>query len=162
MSKYWLLSRPPPLASDEDKKAARSKAARKSYRSRLEREEREADIRKRLYEEGKIPFSEYKLVLVGHKRRKAEQEYQFKEERKRLANLGKKILELAAKQTSTTPMTTADQQIFDDLTTSLQNVKESNDRMDLPVMKSSVCVRKLSVVGDNLKSLTWGSPMIHL
>jgi hypothetical protein len=131
VSKYWLLSRPPPLASDEDKKAARSKAARKSYRSRLEREEREADIRKRLYEEGKIPFSEYKSVLVGHKRRKAEDEYHLKEERKRLANLGKKILELAAKQTSTTPMTTADQQKFDDLTTSLQNVKESNDRMDL-------------------------------
>lgn len=131
VSKYWLLSRPPPLASDKDKKAARSKAAKKSYQSRLEREEREADIHKRQYEEGIVPFSEYKFVLVGDKRRKAEQEYRIKEERKRLANLERKIEELAAKQTSTIPMTTADQQRFDDLTMSLQNVKQSKDRMEL-------------------------------
>jgi hypothetical protein len=65
VSKYWLVSRPPPLASDKDKKAARSKAAKKSYQMRLEREEKEADLRKRQYEEGKISFSEYKSVLVG-------------------------------------------------------------------------------------------------
>jgi len=77
VEKYWLVSRPPPLINDDDKKAARSKAAKKSYRARLEREEREAAIRKRQYEEGKIPFSEYKFVLVGEKRRKAELEYRI-------------------------------------------------------------------------------------
>jgi hypothetical protein len=54
VDKYWLASRPPPLTSDEDKQAARSKAAKRSYRTRLEREQKEADVRKRQYEEGKI------------------------------------------------------------------------------------------------------------
>jgi len=31
VDKYWLASRPPPLTSEEDKKAARSKAAKRSY-----------------------------------------------------------------------------------------------------------------------------------
>jgi len=105
VSKYWLVSRPPPLTSDEDKKAARSKAAKKSYRSRLEREEREAADRKRQYEEGKITFAEYKRVLVGDKRRKAEHEYRLtqrlEEEHKLRVNLEKRIEELEAKQAST-------------------------------------------------------------
>ena len=131
VSKYWLVSRPPPLATDEEKKAARSKAAKKSYRSRLEREEREADIRKRQYEEGKISFSEYKFVLVGDKRRKAEQEYRItqrlEEERKLRVNLERRINEY----TTTAPMTTAEQQRLDDLTMSLQSVNQSKDRMEL-------------------------------
>ena len=130
VEKYWLVSRPPPLINDADKKAARSKAAKKSYRSRLEREEREAAIRKRQYEEGKIPFSEYKFVLVGEKRRKAELEYRvtqrLEEERRLRANLERRI-----EQTSTTLLTMADQQRFDDLTMSLQRIKESKDRMEL-------------------------------
>ena len=135
VSKYWLVSRPPALTKDEDKKAARSKAAKKSYRSRLEREEREAAVRKRQYEEGKIPFSEYKFVLVGDKRRKAEQEYRLTqrldEERQLRINLEKRIEELADKQASAATLTTADQQAFDDLTKSLQSVNESKDRMEL-------------------------------
>jgi hypothetical protein len=131
VSKYWLVSRPPPLATDEDKKAARSKAAKKSYRSRLEREEREADLRKRQYEEGKIPFSEYKFVLVGDKRRKAEQEYRItqrlEEERKLRVNLERRINEFA----TTAPKTTADQQRLDDLTMSLQSVNKSKDRVQV-------------------------------
>ena len=105
VSKYWLVSRPPPLANDEEKKAARSKAAKKSYRSRLEREEREAADRKRQYEEGKITFAEYKRVLVGDKRRKAEHEYRLtqrlEEEHKLRVSLEKRIEELEAKQAST-------------------------------------------------------------
>lgn len=105
VEKYWLVSRPPPLINNDDKKAARSKAAKKSYRSRLEREEREAAIRKRQYEEGKIPFSEYKFFLVGEKRRKAELEYRItqrlEEERKLQVNLERRIEEFATKQTST-------------------------------------------------------------
>ena len=131
VSKYWLVSRPPPLATDEDKKAARSKAAKKSYRSRLEREEREADLRKRQYEEGKIPFSEYKFVLVGDKRRKAEQEYRItqrlEEERQLQVNLERRINEFA----TTAPKTTAEQQRLDDLTMSLQSVNKSKDRVQL-------------------------------
>jgi hypothetical protein len=135
VEKYWLVSRPPPLINDDDKKAARSKAAKKSYRSRLEREEREAAIRKRQYEEGKIPFSEYKFVLVGEKRKKAELEYRIaqrlEEERKLRVNLERRIEEFPTKQTSTTLLTTADQQRFDDLTMSLQIINESKDRMEL-------------------------------
>ena len=135
VSKYWLISRPPPLTSEEDKKAARSKAAKKSYRSRLQREEREADTRKRLYEEGKITFSEYKRVLVGDKRRKAENEYRMKQlqgdMQKLHAGLEKKIQELSAKQTSAAPLSTADQQQIAVLEASIQSIKESKERMEM-------------------------------
>jgi hypothetical protein len=107
INKYWLVSRPSALIKEEDKKAARSKAARKSYQTRLNREEREAANRKRQYEEGLISFDEYKSILVGHKRWKAEKEYlesQIKKQEQRLEeeyvlrlNLEKKIEELQAK-----------------------------------------------------------------
>ena len=131
VDKYWLASRPPPLTSEEDKKAARNKAGKRSYRIRVERELKEADIRKRQYEEGKISFAEYKFVLVGDKRRKAEQEYRMKQERNLRVNLETRIEELAAKQTSSTaPLNTADQQQFDELKTSLQNIMQSKEHLD--------------------------------
>jgi hypothetical protein len=135
VSKYWLVSRPPPLMTDEDKKAARSKAARKSYRTRLVREEREAADRKRQYEEGQITFAEYKRVLVGDKRRKAEHEYDIKrveERQERLRDdLEKKIQELTAKQTSAAPLSTADQQQIAALQASVESIKESKDRIEM-------------------------------
>lgn len=132
VSKYWLVSRPPPLTTDEDKKAARSKAAKKSYRTRLEREEREATDRKRQYEEGEITFAEYKRVLVGDKRRKAEHEYSMKRLQERVQDdLEKKIQELTAKQTSAAPLSTADQQQIAVLEASVKSIKESKDRIEM-------------------------------
>ena len=132
VSKYWLVSRPPPLTTDEDKKAARSKAAKKSYRTHLEREEREAADRKRQYEEGKITFAEYKRVLVGDKRRKAEHEYSMKQLQEQLQdNLEKKIQELTAKQSSAAPLSTADQQQIAVLEASVKRIKESKDRIEM-------------------------------
>lgn len=129
VTKYWLASRPPPITSEEDKKAARSKAAKKSYQSRLEREEREAGIRKRQYEEGQIPFSEYKRVLVGHKRRKAELEYRLGQIRGAQGDLEREVAELEAKLASITSQSTAGQQRIDDLDASPQSVKQSKERL---------------------------------
>jgi hypothetical protein len=132
VSKYWLVSRLPPLTTDEDKKAARSKAAKKSYRTRLEREEREATNCKRQYEESKITFAEYKRVLVGDKRRKAEHEYSMKRLRERIQDdLEKKIEEITAKQTSAAPLSTADQQQIAVLEASVKSMKESKDRIEM-------------------------------
>jgi len=141
INKYWLVSRPPPLTTEEDKKAARSKAARKSYRTRLAREEREAADRKRQYEEGLISFNDYKFVLVGNKRRKAEKEYQeaqMKEQERRLeeqrvlyAHLENQLAELQAKQTPSVPLTAVDQQRFNDLTSSLKSIKDSKERVEV-------------------------------
>jgi hypothetical protein len=137
VDKYWLAARPEPLISKEEKRAARSRAAKRSYRTRLEREQKEADTRKRQYEEGKISFAEYKFVLVGDKRRKAEVEYRMKNLR---GNLERRIGELEAKQTSTAPLNTADQQQLDELTTSLRNIKESKERLyDLNDAMLSMC-----------------------
>lgn len=122
------MSRPPPLTSEEDKKAARSKAAKKNYQSRLEQEEREAGIRKRQYEEGKIPFSEYKRVLVGDKRRKAELEYRLGQIQGAQGDLEREIEELETKLASITPLSTAGQQRIDDLDALPQSVKQSNER----------------------------------
>jgi len=135
VSKYWLVSRPPALTNDEDKKAARSKAAKKSYRSRVEREEREAADRKRQYEEGKITFAEYKRVLVGDKRRKAEYEHRMKQLEgdieKLQRDMEQKIQQLTSKQTPAAPLSISDQQQIAALEASIQNIKASRDRLEL-------------------------------
>ena len=69
---YWLAPRPEKSDDPLIMKLAASKASAKSYQRRKDRQEKEEPKLKQLFETNKIKFEEYKVILVGHKRRIAE------------------------------------------------------------------------------------------